>query len=254
MPRVEHIGLATLYLGDCLDVLPTLGGAAAVFTDPPYASGGMHRAARIAPVNAKYFDDKSWGYEGKTFDSDRMDQWAWFHWSHLWLSACRGASEDGALIASFIDWRQLPALSASMQWAGWVWSGIVPWDKTEASRPQKGRYRSQCEFVVWGYHGDRPLEGACGPGLVRQRAPGERAHPTEKPTESLVRLLEPIRTDGVVLDPFMGSGSTGVAAVKTRRPFIGIEIEPRYFDIACRRIEQAQRQGDMFRDVAGVAS
>jgi DNA modification methylase len=52
----------------------------------------------------------------------------------------------------------------------------------------------------------------------------------------------------VILDPYMGSGSTGVAAMQMRHPFIGIEIEPRYFDIACRRIEEAQRQGDMFRD------
>lgn len=58
---------------------------------------------------------------------------------------------------------------------------------------------------------------------------------------------------GTILDPYMGSGSTGVAAAEMRHPFIGIEIEPRYFDIACRRIEQAQRQGDMFRDTAEAA-
>ena len=75
-------------------------------------------------------------------------------------------------------------------------------------------------------------------------------HPTQKWLPMVAYLVKSIvPCDGAALDPFMGSGTTGVACVQSGRRFIGIEIEPRYFDIACRRIEEAQRQGDMFRDV-----
>jgi len=76
---------------------------------------------------------------------------------------------------------------------------------------------------------------------------GAKEHPTQKPLALMTWCLKWV-PDGVVMDPYMGSGTTGVACVQQRRPFLGIEIEPRYFDIACRRIEEAQRQGDMFRD------
>jgi DNA modification methylase len=77
-----------------------------------------------------------------------------------------------------------------------------------------------------------------------------KEHPTQKPVPLMRWCIEQAKVPpgGVILDPYMGSGSTGVAAMQMRHPFIGIEIEPRYFDVACRRIEEAQRQGDMFRD------
>ena len=76
----------------------------------------------------------------------------------------------------------------------------------------------------------------------------KNGHPCPKPLGFMERLIERATLDGeTVLDPFMGSGTTGVACARLGRRFIGVEIEPRYFDIACRRIEDAQRQGDMFR-------
>ena len=76
------------------------------------------------------------------------------------------------------------------------------------------------------------------------------AHPTQKPVELMRWCIQQARVPpgGVILDPYMGSGPTGLAAISMKHPFVGIEIEPRYFDVACRRIEEAQRQGDMFRD------
>ncbi len=81
-------------------------------------------------------------------------------------------------------------------------------------------------------------------------------HPTQKPAAVMRFTIDKLKVPagGVIMDPYMGSGSTGVAAVQMRHPFIGIEIEERYFDIACERIEKAQRQGDFFRDNVEAAS
>jgi site-specific DNA-methyltransferase (adenine-specific)/modification methylase len=81
---------------------------------------------------------------------------------------------------------------------------------------------------------------------------GGKVHPTQKPVSLMRWCIQQAKVPdgGTILDPYMGSGSTGVAAVQMRHPFIGIEMEPKYFDIACRRIEEAQRQGDLFRDAA----
>ena len=80
--------------------------------------------------------------------------------------------------------------------------------------------------------------------MIKAPRTGNDFHPTEKPVQLMMALLE--WTRGTVLDPFMGSGSTGVAAMRLGRPFIGVEIDPAYFQIACKRIEDAQRQGDFF--------
>jgi site-specific DNA-methyltransferase (adenine-specific)/modification methylase len=92
---------------------------------------------------------------------------------------------------------------------------------------------------------DRPAK--CWDGNVGRV---EYGHPTEKPVALLRWCIEQAKVPpgGVILDPYMGSGSTGVAAMQMRHPFVGIEIEERYFNVACRRIEEAQRQGDIFRD------
>ncbi len=85
-----------------------------------------------------------------------------------------------------------------------------------------------------------------------EQADQRGAHPTQKPVELMRWCIQQARVppSGVILDPYMGAGSTGLASLSMRHPFIGIEIEPRYFDTACRRIEEAQRQGDIFRDAS----
>jgi len=151
----------------------------------------------------------------------------------------------------FIDWRNLPCIIDAVQVGGWVYRGIVPWDKTEATRPNKGWFRAQVEYIVTASAG--PLDqGAEADGIVQAgyiRVPvhgEEKEHITGKPVELMREILRTRNDWNMVLDPFMGSASTGVAAVKMGRKFIGIEIEPKYFDIACRRIEEASRQPDMF--------
>ena len=84
-------------------------------------------------------------------------------------------------------------------------------------------------------------------GFQRDSEVGERhLHPTQKPVELMLWCLEFFQHSNTILDPFMGSGTTGVACARLGRRFIGIEIEPKYFDIACKRIEQAYRQPDLF--------
>jgi site-specific DNA-methyltransferase (adenine-specific) len=147
----------------------------------------------------------------------------------------------------FVDWRNLPAMTDAVQMAGWVWRGVVVWDKG-ISRNQPGRFRNDCEFVVWCSNGDLPIDWKAAKGTkampgvyhVPIVAPKQRFHQTEKPVELLESLLAICTPGGTVLDAFMGSGSTGVAAVKTGRSFIGMELSDQYFDTATKRIQEAE--------------
>lgn len=172
------------------------------------------------------------------FQGDNRDQRSYGFWSTMWMRRARDHLIPGALSAVFTDWRQLPVTTDALQAAGFVWRGIAPWDKTEGSRPQKGRYRAQCEYLVWGSKGPRKLEGVAAPGVFRQSVVGRhKAHMTGKPIELMERILA-VAGDSV-LDPFMGSGSTGIAAVRTGRRFVGIEVDPAIFEAACQRFKLA---------------
>lgn len=242
------IGNATLYLGDCREILPTLPKVDAVITDPPYSSGGNFRADRTRSTADKYigggYTEGSAALDRPEFSGDNKDQRAYLVWSEMWMGRALSIAKPGAIIAAFTDWRQLPVTSDAIQCGGWVWRGIVPWDKTEAARPQKGWFRNQCEYVAWGSNGPIAQEGDCHPGLFRKSVLAEgKEHIAGKPVSVMEGLIRICPLGGAVLDPFMGSGTTGVACMNLDRSFVGIEIEPRYFDIACRRIDDAQRQG-----------
>jgi site-specific DNA-methyltransferase (adenine-specific) len=238
--KVETIGNATLYLGDCVEILPTLGQVDAVITDPPYSSGGAFRGDRTGITSEKYQSSVDRGLYPE-FSGDTRDQRGYFAWSALWLSRARALTAGGGVLAMFTDWRQLPITTDAVQAGGWIWRGVGVWDKTEAARPQKGRYRNQCEYFVWGSNGPLLEQGPCLPGCFRYSVASEEKHHIAGKPQRLLQDMLPI-CGGVVLDPFMGSGTTGIAAMQLDRRFIGIEISPDYFDIACRRIEDAQRQ------------
>jgi site-specific DNA-methyltransferase (adenine-specific) len=247
--RREVIGLATLYLGDALDILRCVSGDfSAVITDPPYSSGGQFRGDRMVATTMKYLgsEQRAAGLHDE-FSGDNRDQRAFGLWSALWLGLARERTAEGGLVACFTDWRQLPTTTDAVQAGGWVWRGIGVWDKTEAARPQKGRYRNQCEYFVWGSNGPLADEGPCAPGVFRCSVASEQKHHIAgKPTVLLEQMMQ--IAGGAILDPFMGSGTTGVAAVRSRRSFVGIEINPLHYETALRRIAEAQRQGDLFRD------
>lgn len=242
-------GRHRMYCGDCLDILPTLeaGSVDLTIADPPYSSGGAFRADRNQPTDKKYQHSAETNRTYSTFSGDNRDQRSFERWSRMWMDDCLYVSRVGGVLASFIDWRNLSCLVDAVQVAGWVFRGIVPWHKGEDQRPRKGWFRSNVEYLVMASSG--PLltghlaPGICADGVIYCRINGaEKQHQTGKPTkvcESIINIRPDFET---VLDPFAGSGTTGVACVNTGRRFIGIEKEPKYFDIAVHRMEQAIRE------------
>ena len=244
------IGNARLICGDCLEVLPTLPKVDAVITDPPYSSGGMYRSDRSASTESKYQISHETLRTYAAFAGDNRDQRSFEIWCERWMSKALALCGDGGGLGCFIDWRNLCSVVDSLQVAGWVFRGITPWHKGADMRPVKGWFRRNIEFIAWGTCG--PLktghlaEGDCLDGMFFHRVNGaEKEHQTGKPVELMLDVVQVRNEWQTILDPFMGSATTGIAALQTGRKFIGIEMEPHYFDIACRRIEDAQRQGSL---------
>lgn len=250
---------ATLYHGDCLEVLRHLpdGSVDAVVTDPPYSSGGAFRADRVNFTTDEKYTNQQFQGARPNFSGDNMDQRAWSSWCYEWLSACRRVSSPGAHLCCFTDWRQLPTLVDVIQWAGWVWRGVLVWDKTEAAKaPHIGYFGYQAEFVAWatnGKVGRRPnlANGGEGrmPGVFRQAvSASDKFHQTGKPTPVMEWLVRSCPPGGTVLDPFAGSGTTGVACKRKGRNCILVEREQAYCDIAVRRLSEVP--STMFDEVS----
>lgn len=211
--RVETIGRATLYLGDCRDILPTLPKVDAVVTDPPYGIGFAAQPTK---------------------------------WQRRAGQAPEAWDDNPVPIVT-----ALPDIAPCIIWGGNYYDlppsrGWLSWFKPDAP-PSMANFE-----LAWTSFDRNARQLSCSIGETNPERVG---HPTQKP----LRLMKWCLTffpahcwseTPVVLDPFMGSGTTGVAVVQDGRGFIGIEREPSYFDIACRRIEDAQRQGDMFINAA----
>lgn len=240
----------TILRGDALPLLRTLPDACvdAVITDPPYSSGGMFRGDRNLSTREKYqSSDTARVYVD--FPGDSRDQRSFLLWATLWLAECYRLAKPGAVCGVFTDWRQLPTVTDAIQAGGFVWRGIAAWDKTEAARPQKGRFRNQCEFLAWATKGPAPLDGECLPGVWRHPVVSSRKHHlTGKPVDLMLDILRITPPGGLVLDPFAGSGSTAVAALKSGRRFLGIEMQP---EIAALAESRLQGEVGLLREVAG---
>ncbi len=218
-----------LVRGEALALLSQLPDACvdAVVTDGPYSSGGMFRGDRAAKTGDKYIRTEA-------------------RQAALAADVRPDLAKAGALVGYWTDWRQLPATSDALQAGGWTWRGIWTWDKTEGVRPMLGRPRAQCEFVVWGSKGGMPPGRAGGivePGVVRMASTTETkgGHQTGKPVEVCrpwARLTEPA---GVILDPFSGGASQGLAALDEGRRYLGFEVVPRIHADASAKL--AAREG-----------
>jgi site-specific DNA-methyltransferase (adenine-specific)/modification methylase len=202
------IGGATLYLGDCLEILPTLGKVDCVITDPPYGINADKRGA-----HSSIRDNPEWAAGG--WDVARPD--------YETFSAILACAPEVAIWGGnyFAD-----GLPASGAW--------LIWRKPEA---ETGFSMSDAE-LCW-------TNGAFSARMKTFPRRDGNEHPTQKPVSVMAWTMDYVNGE-VVLDPYMGSGTTGVAAVQLGRKFIGIEREPKYFDIACRRIEQAYAQRPLF--------
>jgi site-specific DNA-methyltransferase (adenine-specific)/modification methylase len=204
--RKVVIGDATLYEGDCMDILPTLGKVDAVITDPPYGLG-------------KKMQGGTWGIKQRVH-------------------------------REMLDWDKTPPESIDL---------IKIIEKTEKSILWGGNYYqlppSRC-WLVWDKQNAVPSMADCELAWTSFDANTKRislpvgrttnGHPSEKPLALMKWCIKQAGNPQTILDPFMGSGTTGVAAIQLGRKFIGIEREPKYFDIAVNRIEQAVAQGQLF--------
>lgn len=234
--RIEQIGDATLYLGDCLEILPTLGKVDAVVTDPPY--GIPHKFG----VN-----------QGR---GKRTLQFTW-DGDHVTDAVIRACGISAALADTqfwFCGLHQASYLADCLMDAGMT-PKPAAWVKECPPPAGFGNWwPSGYEIAVYSYRsgawfGDNDPH-RCNvfyADSYRHGQPGKVDHPTQKPLGLISRIVKSmVAPDATCLDPFMGSGTTGVACAKLGRKFIGIELEPKYFDIACRRIEAAYKQPDFF--------
>jgi 23S rRNA G2445 N2-methylase RlmL len=224
------IGDATLYLGDCRDILPTLTGVDAVVTDPPYNVGFDYASWDDSMPGPEYLDMLKTVW---SLASDAgAENIAWF-WT-------QGHIVRGETIQTLPgpDWRfHHMAASYKKEFAG---------DLFKAARP------CFCyELIVWitrqdpvDYRG--PKGGHDGRDCILSNHANHDRNPGNHPCVKSLRPVEVVTSwlpGPVVLDPFMGSGTTGIAAARQGRRFIGIEIEPKYFKIACERIDREYAQG-----------
>ena len=211
-----EIGNATLYLGDCAEILPTLGKVDAVVTDPPYGireAAGKNKSRSNLAV-AKDYDDDQW--DDKPVDDRVID-----------------------LIRQVSDWQIIfggnyYALPPTKCW--------LVWDKENGDSDF-----ADAELAWTNLNKAVRLKRYMWNGMLRANKEHRGDHPTQKPVGIMEWCISHLPENSkTILDPFMGSGTTGVAAMNLDRKFTGIEREQKYFDIACKRIEQATKQEDMF--------
>lgn len=236
-PYYEHNGV-TIYHGDCFEVLPELSGIGALITDPPYSSGGAYRGDRARGVVEKYVQTGTIAYRPE-FAGDTRDQRAFLMWASLWLNVARNVSDAGAIVACFTDWRQLPTLSDALQIGGWVWRGLAVWSK-KFGRPTPGRFSNACEYVLYGSNGPWPAREVYPPGIFECSTPSdaERQHIAQKPEAVMRWIMQVVPPGALVVDPFMGSGTTLRAAKDCGCRAIGIESDEAYCETAAKRCEQ----------------
>lgn len=236
-PYYDEDGI-TIYHGDCFDILHDLSGVGAVVTDPPYSSGGAFRSDRAMQTSIKYVSSDTAAYRPE-FSGDNRDQRSFLAWSTMWLTAAIHASTPGAVLCSFIDWRQLPTMTDAIQAGGWVWRNVATWHKP-GMRMQRGRFSASAEYVIYGTNGP-VLDGKGSPQNVFACAPvsgDDKAHIAEKPRDVMRWILQVVPDGAVVLDPFMGSGATLQAAKDMGHKAIGIEVDEAYCEIAVDRLAQ----------------
>lgn len=234
----EH---SSIYHGDVLDVLASIEGSVdAVVTDPPYASGTRmeaHKPASGAMLRAGTDRGRRSRFSERPIELDQMTTTGFVWLMRAVASDCRHLLPDGGSFLSFIDWRQWSNLVGALETCNFRVQGMVVWDK--GSMGLGNGFRSQHELICHASKGVPTVyDKGCGNVLAAGRV-DPVLHPSPKPVGLVARLIEVITPPGgLVLDPFMGSGTTLVAAKSTGRRAIGIEVEERYCEITASRLSQ----------------
>ena len=210
------IGDARLACGDCLDILPEIGKVDAVVTDPPYGHGGFVQVTgNIRGRGQNFGKQVNWNDAPpppKFFDLLKSISKHRIIWGANYFNCFEA---NGAAL---------------------IWNKVQPLQSNSAAEIASCSHNRRVGMFTKQWTNF----------IVTHEAASD--HFSEKPVDLMRWCIEYLPLPQTILDPYMGSGTTGVACAKLGRKFIGIEIERRYFDIACRRIEEAYRQGDMFRD------
>jgi site-specific DNA-methyltransferase (adenine-specific) len=221
--RVEVIGDAVLHLGDCMEILPTLPKVDAVITDPPYGvKERTDRASKGRSIMAQAHDFAPIAGDDQPFDPA---PWLGFKYVALW-----GANNFASRLPDSRGW--------------------LIWDKRPGGQRNDNGDTELCwtnRDMVTRVHRQLWM-GMMRGGELNLSKGGTLEHPTQKPAELMAWVIDEmaIPSGRTIFDPYMGSGTTGVAAVRLGYPFIGCELDVTYFDIACRRIEQAYKQRPLF--------
>lgn len=221
--RIETIGEATLYLADCMDVLPTLPKVDAVITDPPYDIGASW--GKATSWQGKCGKARMWGTrpDWDTKPPKSMLDWICARPAIVWGG---NYFDDLPVTKGWLVWDKCADMTQAQ--AELAWSNIPP----------NVRVHKRSPLSAFGNH---------------ERNEGKQ-HPTQKPLSLMLWCVELAADATSILDPYMGSGTTGVACAQLGRKFIGIEREPRYFDIACERIERAYAQRSLFDGANGTSA
>ena len=205
---IEKIGDATLYLGDCLEILPTLSNIDAVITDPPY---GIKRFEK----GSLRFDKTGEYKNGITWDKKPLKEFFDMLLNVAPQSIIWGSNNF-----------ELPTSEYFL-----VWDKLQTVDNFASAELAYTNIKIPAKVFRYGIHQHNKIE---------------KDHPTQKPVSLMEWCVSFCKETITVCDPFMGSGTTGVACANMGKTFIGIEKEQKYFDIACKRIENAYRQEKLF--------
>lgn len=232
-PYYEEPGI-TIYCADCLTALNHVEQpVAAIITDVPFASGARTEAAK--PSSGAMLRGERWA--SKPIENDQMTTTGFIWMIREVCYAVRPILRDGGSFLTFIDWRQWPNLVGAIESTNLRVNQMIVWDKYSYGLGHG--FRSQHELICHASKGTPSIFSHDTGNVLRARRDDNSDHPTPKPAELLEDLIKTVSASGdLILDPFMGSGTTLVAAKQLGRRAIGIEIERKYCDIAIERLRQ----------------